>query len=75
MAEKKFHDNAVRDAMGKGNATWVKERRTRFEEEIRQFYVSFNGLKLLSMKIIIVTDSILCYILTCSEKKRDSNKN
>ncbi|KAG7378773.1 hypothetical protein PHYPSEUDO_009499 [Phytophthora pseudosyringae] len=38
MAEKRFHDNAVRDAMGKGNATWVKERRARFEEEIRQFY-------------------------------------
>ncbi|RMX69476.1 hypothetical protein DD238_001360 [Peronospora effusa] len=38
LAEKKFHDNAVRDAMGKGNATWVKERRNRFEEEIRQFY-------------------------------------
>ncbi|KAF1782489.1 Protein kinase-like domain [Phytophthora cactorum] len=27
LAEKRFHDNAVRDAMGKGNATWVKERR------------------------------------------------
>jgi hypothetical protein len=40
MAEKRFHDNAVRDAMGKGNATWVKERRERFEEEIRLFYVS-----------------------------------
>lgn len=39
LAEKRFHDNAVRDAMGKGNATWVKERRARFEEEIRQFYV------------------------------------
>ncbi|POM61741.1 Serine/threonine protein Kinase [Phytophthora palmivora] len=38
MAEKRFHDNAVRDAMGKGNATWVKDRRARFEEEIRQFY-------------------------------------
>ncbi|KAE8876579.1 hypothetical protein PF005_g11367 [Phytophthora fragariae] len=38
LAEKRFHDNAVRDAMGKGNATWVKERRARFEEEIRQFY-------------------------------------
>ncbi|CAI5724513.1 unnamed protein product [Peronospora destructor] len=38
LAEKKFHDNAVRDAMGKGNATWVKERRARFEDEIRQFY-------------------------------------
>lgn len=37
-AEKRFHDNAVRDAMGKGNATWVKERRDRFEEEIRLFY-------------------------------------
>ncbi|KAL4150783.1 hypothetical protein PRNP1_010180 [Phytophthora ramorum] len=38
LAEKRFHDNAVRDAMGKGNATWVKERRTQFEAEIRQFY-------------------------------------
>ncbi|KAG6622253.1 serine/threonine protein kinase [Phytophthora cinnamomi] len=38
LAEKRFHDNAVRDAMGKGNATWVKERRARFEEEIRLFY-------------------------------------
>ncbi|ETL25100.1 serine/threonine protein kinase [Phytophthora nicotianae CJ01A1] len=38
MAEKRFHDNAVRDAMGKGNATWVKERRDRFEAEIRRFY-------------------------------------
>ncbi|TDH66365.1 hypothetical protein CCR75_008003 [Bremia lactucae] len=37
-AEKQFHDNAVRDAMGKGNATWVKQRRDRFEEEIRLFY-------------------------------------
>ncbi|CAH0477922.1 unnamed protein product [Peronospora belbahrii] len=37
MAEKRFHDNAVRDAMVKGNATWVKERRARFEEELRQF--------------------------------------
>ncbi|OWZ21556.1 Serine/threonine protein kinase [Phytophthora megakarya] len=42
MAEKRFHDNAVRDAMGKGNATWVKDRRARFEEEIRQFYVHFH---------------------------------
>ncbi|KAG2787587.1 hypothetical protein PC129_g12800 [Phytophthora cactorum] len=38
LAEKRFHDNAVRDAMGKGNATWVKERRNRFEAEIRRFY-------------------------------------
>ncbi|KAG6944365.1 hypothetical protein JG688_00017120 [Phytophthora aleatoria] len=38
LAEKRFHDNAVRDAMGKGNATWVKERRDRFEAEIRRFY-------------------------------------
>ncbi|KAG3109735.1 hypothetical protein PI124_g11130 [Phytophthora idaei] len=38
LAEKRFHDNAVRDAMGKGNATWVKERRDRFEVEIRRFY-------------------------------------
>ncbi|KAG7397578.1 hypothetical protein PHYBOEH_000511 [Phytophthora boehmeriae] len=38
MAEKRFHDNAVRDAMGKGNANWVKDRRSRFEEEIRMFY-------------------------------------
>ncbi|CEG46584.1 serine threonine protein kinase [Plasmopara halstedii] len=37
-AEKRFHDNAVRDATGKGNATWVKERRDRFEEEIRLFF-------------------------------------
>lgn len=38
MAEKRFHDKAVRDAMGKGNPTWVRERRARFEEEITQFY-------------------------------------
>ncbi|KAG1710306.1 hypothetical protein DVH05_017310 [Phytophthora capsici] len=38
LAEKRFHDNAVRDAMGKGNATWVKDRREQFEVEIRQFY-------------------------------------
>lgn len=40
MAEKRFHDNAVRDAMGKGNATWVKDRRAQYEGTIRQFYVS-----------------------------------
>ncbi|EEY55978.1 protein kinase [Phytophthora infestans T30-4] len=38
IAEKRFHDNAVRDAMGKGNATWVKVRRDQFEAEVRQFY-------------------------------------
>ncbi|KAI9918286.1 hypothetical protein PsorP6_011708 [Peronosclerospora sorghi] len=38
IAEKRFHDKAYRDAMGKGNASWVKERRDLFEEELRQFY-------------------------------------
>uniref|UniRef100_A0AAV1UPT1 Protein kinase domain-containing protein n=1 Tax=Peronospora matthiolae TaxID=2874970 RepID=A0AAV1UPT1_9STRA len=37
-AEKKFHDNAVRDAVGKANAAWVEERRNRVDEEVRQFY-------------------------------------
>lgn len=38
MAEKRFHDNAVRDAMGKANASWVKSRQQTFEEEVRAFY-------------------------------------
>ena len=61
MAEKKFHDNAVRDAMGKANAAWVEERRNRVEEEVRQFYVRLT----FTYRVVDLNDRASVVLMWC----------